>query len=684
MKSDRVGDQEKAKEELQTLDENHRTDEERYIFRFDDGDFVDYRLEPDTTFAAEIPADHRGYKPITWTQLKKKFCYERTAHKFKIIGDVSCKDMTHWERSKSVKVRDADGVEGAVFFYDEESKPYFEWENLSLGSEMEILSPRFHKFMDGQDGMRLESNKSIGYVRKRSVTDAMRIDYGRQNKDAGNKLFAEKKYDNALAAYDQALNQLEGTFKQSPELEPTAKSLAAACYLNIAAVRIAERKWNLVEMPCERALNINANAEMNAKAYFRLGQAFMEQGLWVAAGDKLLRAQELAPHDPRVAEELKKLSAIRNECKESQKALFATARKNQRSDFGFRENLLVEAPSSLDGVSSFRDLGGLPSNAHCALRTRMLYRSSNFMDATKSDLIHLQDPFGIKTIVDLRNDRESSSYEKSVRNRLIENDGDANAFVDIREKFYPLTVSCGKRTARIQATPASRRLLQSNWNLLCRKYESIGEGAAIPGRNSDSEIDCVLQHCRVIVGLDMATRSILSLLSWWRLVIVFFLGAIGMIQLASKMVVRNTAQRVGPLQLYLTFLDQQRPEIRFLFADVFPVEKNYPLVVSCSLGKDRTGVVVALLLSVCGVSEEVIADDYAKTGELLSTSLKEMNSSLGLGAEWSETRKDVMLAFLSELRQRHGGAHSFLETIGVPAASLQRIREILVCKKKGK
>lgn len=39
-------------------------------------------------------------------------------------------------------------------------------------------------------------------------------------------------------------------------------------------------------------------------------------------------------------------------------------------------------------------------------------------------------------------------------------------------------------------------------------------------------------------------------------------------------------------------------------------EHHYPAVVHCTAGKDRTGITVALLLSVLGVSEEVIIADY--------------------------------------------------------------------------
>ena len=41
-----------------------------------------------------------------------------------------------------------------------------------------------------------------------------------------------------------------------------------------------------------------------------------------------------------------------------------------------------------------------------------------------------------------------------------------------------------------------------------------------------------------------------------------------------------------------------------------------PLVFHCAAGKDRTGIIAALLLSILGVSDDVIAQDYAHTAQV--------------------------------------------------------------------
>lgn len=52
-------------------------------------------------------------------------------------------------------------------------------------------------------------------------------------------------------------------------------------------------------------------------------------------------------------------------------------------------------------------------------------------------------------------------------------------------------------------------------------------------------------------------------------------------------------------------------------------EPEKPLIVHCTAGKDRTGVICALVLSLCGVEDEIVAHEYALTEVGFSTEWKE-------------------------------------------------------------
>jgi protein tyrosine/serine phosphatase len=71
----------------------------------------------------------------------------------------------------------------------------------------------------------------------------------------------------------------------------------------------------------------------------------------------------------------------------------------------------------------------------------------------------------------------------------------------------------------------------------------------------------------------------------------------------------NAAQ---PLKMILSYL-----------ATAPPSEPG-PILIHCSLGKDRTGMICALILSLCGVEDTIIADEYALTAVGIAQKVKEI------------------------------------------------------------
>lgn len=68
--------------------------------------------------------------------------------------------------------------------------------------------------------------------------------------------------------------------------------------------------------------------------------------------------------------------------------------------------------------------------------------------------------------------------------------------------------------------------------------------------------------------------------------------------------------------------------------------QNHPVLFHCSSGKDRTGLIAALIQSVCGVSEEEILDSYADSETYLAPVLEliaEEDRKRGLSEEFDGT-----------------------------------------------
>lgn len=122
-------------------------------------------------------------------------------------------------------------------------------------------------------------------------------------------------------------------------------------------------------------------------------------------------------------------------------------------------------------------------------------------------------------------------------------------------------------------------------------------------------------------------------------------------------------------ELYRALLDR-RPK---LFAAALTAIAEAPpgaVVVHCAAGKDRTGLVIALVLSLLGASDEVIAVDYALTDERLRTRYDELIAAAADEAErkyWQSIRladPANITGALQHLRDKHGGVANYLEIGG--------------------
>ncbi|TCO16912.1 protein tyrosine/serine phosphatase [Kribbella steppae] len=132
-----------------------------------------------------------------------------------------------------------------------------------------------------------------------------------------------------------------------------------------------------------------------------------------------------------------------------------------------------------------------------------------------------------------------------------------------------------------------------------------------------------------------------------------------------------------------TWMLDRRPE---LFAAALKAIADAPdgaVVVHCHGGKDRTGMIVALALSIAGVPEEEIVADYFLTQERLAPWLEEQladepDTSLHPEMiEFRDTRAESMIAILRHLDDTYGGPEAYLRHGGLTTDDLDRLRKRL-------
>ncbi len=121
-------------------------------------------------------------------------------------------------------------------------------------------------------------------------------------------------------------------------------------------------------------------------------------------------------------------------------------------------------------------------------------------------------------------------------------------------------------------------------------------------------------------------------------------------------------------------LEHTRPQLKEVL-EIIAAADSAPLVFHCVAGKDRTGVIAALLLALADVEPDAIAADYAASSRHLVDAYLLRYSNLER-AEILEALRcpeegvHNMLAYLA----RYGGAAGYLGAIGLKHATIARLR----------
>jgi len=111
-----------------------------------------------------------------------------------------------------------------------------------------------------------------------------------------------------------------------------------------------------------------------------------------------------------------------------------------------------------------------------------------------------------------------------------------------------------------------------------------------------------------------------------------------------------------------------------------------PAVFHCAAGKDRTGILAALILSALGVPHDVVTEDYGLSRSAMVRMRKWATAhSPELAAAWDNApsshlaaEPEAMARLLAALTERHGSVRSYLISLGVSNALLIHLESSLL------
>ena len=139
------------------------------------------------------------------------------------------------------------------------------------------------------------------------------------------------------------------------------------------------------------------------------------------------------------------------------------------------------------------------------------------------------------------------------------------------------------------------------------------------------------------------------------------------------------------LTMYLEMLDQGEARLAEAL-QILAIPEALPAVFHCAAGKDRTGILAALLLSALGVADDDVVADYALTG----AAMDRMRVWLAVNSPvWAAKLAEqpsafmaadpaAMRALLTLIRDVHGSTREYLMGIGVPSVALRSLEDALL------
>lgn len=136
-------------------------------------------------------------------------------------------------------------------------------------------------------------------------------------------------------------------------------------------------------------------------------------------------------------------------------------------------------------------------------------------------------------------------------------------------------------------------------------------------------------------------------------------------------------------ELYVQYLSAFQDNIAKIVAAISAGEPA--VLFHCAVGKDRTGLISALLLDLVGVPEQIIADDYAMTTQHIAPVVAQWRANARQnGHDLDRFERDVaseadsMLYLLNILDTKYGGAASYLRSCGVTDEQLLHLQTRLL------
>ncbi len=312
----------------------------------------------------------------------------------------------------------------------------------------------------------------------------------------------------------------------------------------------------------------------------------------------------------------------------------------------------------LEGIKNFRDLSTAIQNSNLGIvqSPRKILRSGCPSMATEADLAYLKE-FDSIALIDLRSPREWSRDKELDVGKVY--DGYMNYRYSRMHKGW---VKLDGSNPRFSIFSGSGLQDESERSKKKRFFVSL------------------LNERRIARGVFMRLRKRMK-------VKVFLLGLLGAVSRRAQRAFRGAffarLNDGGLSMLNEIVLDSAGPEIAAVMK-VLSDDKNLPAAVFCTAGKDRTGIISCLVLSVLGASDTEILSDYCHSDSVYADLASK--EAMIMALEQTDVRPEVFLRAqpqtmkdtLQYIRQKYGGINKYLDRYGFTDTYRNKLRNTLL------
>lgn len=353
------------------------------------------------------------------------------------------------------------------------------------------------------------------------------------------------------------------------------------------------------------------------------------------------------------------------------------------------KQLCEERNLPLEKVKNARDLSSVKGSP---IKPGRVYRMGRVSDATPQDIDLLLKEINIKTLVDLRSPTELKDDPTLLRDEV---------FKDFTTMVW---------TERGRDKPGCLRELHNGESPIKKRFRKPkGDIVVTPDGTMFVEGDEEEDHCAecddgflpadTVVSRDRKEVHFVSLMNELK----YVRGTLGKVRKRdiAKTVLKSPgamfSKRVrGNIQkpfiseindgglpmLNELLLRYGAPGIKYVL-EMMADSKRLPMGFYCTAGKDRTGMIAAIVLSLVGVPDENIVEDYSLSANVYA----EMNDHQAMVGALSQRNLDaktflgappqVMRETLKNIRSDYGSIEGYLDWIGFDRKSQQKLKDAL-------